>query len=88
MIPTLAADSALLECVESLERQTFRDFAIVIVDNSGERRAAPMLAPNAVYTVIENERNAGFGMAINQGFRERPAEFLATLNDDAVAHPA
>jgi len=87
VIPTLAADSTLLECVESLQRQTFRDFEIVIVDNSGERRVEPMLPQDAVYTVIENERNAGFGTAINQGFRERPAEFLATLNDDAVAHP-
>ena len=35
-IPTLAADSRLLECVESLGRQTRRDFEVVIIDNSGQ----------------------------------------------------
>jgi len=38
VIPTLTADSRLLECVESLERQTRRDFEVIIVDNSGQGR--------------------------------------------------
>jgi GT2 family glycosyltransferase len=37
--------------------------------------------------VIENRSNVGFGAAINQGWRRSGAEFIATLNDDAVAHP-
>jgi GT2 family glycosyltransferase len=38
--------------------------------------------------VIENPRNAGFGAAINQGLRASSSPYVATLNDDAVAHPA
>lgn len=38
-------------------------------------------------TILENERNAGFGGAINQAFRHSRGRYLATLNDDAVAHP-
>jgi GT2 family glycosyltransferase len=34
--------------------------------------------------VIENAHNAGFGGAINQGWRASAAPYLATLNDDAV----
>ncbi len=86
VVPTLAADSRLLECVESLGRQTRRDFEVTIVDNSGKglvRRSG--LAGAA--RVIENRANAGFGAAINQGLRASPAAYLATLNDDAVAHP-
>jgi GT2 family glycosyltransferase len=37
--------------------------------------------------VIENTSNAGFGRAINQGLRASSSPYLATLNDDAVAHP-
>jgi cellulose synthase/poly-beta-1,6-N-acetylglucosamine synthase-like glycosyltransferase len=37
--------------------------------------------------VIENTRNAGFGRAINQGLRASSSPYVATLNDDAVAHP-
>src|SRR5262249_32282410 len=35
--------------------------------------------------MIANDRNLGFGAAINQGFRASEAPYLATLNDDAVA---
>jgi len=72
--------------MESLRRQTRRDFDVIVVDNSGQglvRRNQS--APGA--TVIENRQNAGFGRAINQGLRVSTAPYLATLNDDAVAHP-
>ncbi len=86
VIPTLTADLRLRECVESLGRQTRHDFEVIIVDNSGkglvERNGT---APGA--RVIENQRNAGFGTAINQGVRASAAPYIATLNDDAVAHP-
>ena len=72
--------------MESLGRQTRRDFEVVIVDNSGKglvrrNRTAPGTR------VIESERNLGFGAAINQGIRASHSAFIATLNDDAVAHP-
>jgi GT2 family glycosyltransferase len=86
VIPTLAADSRLRECVAALGLQTRQDFEVVIVDNSGKglvRRGG--VAPGA--RVIENSRNLGFGAAVNQGCRSSNAPYLATLNDDAVAHP-
>ncbi len=86
VIPTLAADSRLRECVEALGRQTRRDFEVIVIDNSGQGLARRNgSAPGA--RVIENQRNAGFGGAINQGLRASAAPYLATLNDDAVAHP-
>ncbi|HUI54828.1 MAG TPA: glycosyltransferase family 2 protein [Bryobacteraceae bacterium] len=86
VIPTLAADSRLEECVESLEHQTRRDFEVIIVDNSGGGLVRRNGAGRGA-RVIENSRNAGFGAAVNQGFQASAAPFLATLNDDAVAHP-
>ncbi len=34
-VPTLAAGDALADCLRSLESQTFDDFEVVVVDNSG-----------------------------------------------------
>jgi GT2 family glycosyltransferase len=59
---------------------------VVIVDNSGiglVRRNGT--GPGA--RVLENTRNVGFGGAINQGVRASSSAYVATLNDDAVAHP-
>ena len=72
--------------MQSLSRQTRPDLEVVIVDNSGHglvRRNGT--GPGA--RVIENTRNAGFGTAINQGVRASNSPYVATLNDDAVAHP-
>jgi GT2 family glycosyltransferase len=83
VVPTLAADETLDECLASLERQTFRDFEVIVVDNSGRHQAKP----GGCARVIANEQNVGFGAAVNQAFHQSQAPFLAVLNDDAVAHP-
>jgi GT2 family glycosyltransferase len=86
VIPTLAADESLRECLVGLERQTRRDFEVFVVDNSGQGLARRWAVWPSV-RVIENSRNLGFGGAINQAIGATRAPFLATLNDDAVPHP-
>jgi GT2 family glycosyltransferase len=83
VVPTLAADDALADCLRSLESQTFDRFEVIVVDNSGARRVK---TENPRVRILANDRNLGFGAAINQGFRASHAPYLATLNDDAVAH--
>jgi GT2 family glycosyltransferase len=87
VVPTLAADARLHECVAALEQQTQRDFEVIIVDNSGcgaVRRNTPV-RPDV--RVVEEPRNVGFGAAINDAFRQSQSPYLATLNDDAAPHP-
>lgn len=90
VIPTLSADYTLWECIESLHRQTYRDFCIVIVDNSGVQLAEsnwPVEIARTGVIVIHPTGNVGFGAAVNRGRGARPSEFVAVLNDDAVAEP-
>jgi len=86
VIPTLAADSRLRECIEALGRQTWRDFEVIVIDNSGAGLVRQNGAAPAV-RIIENDRNAGFGAAVNQGIEASSGRYVATLNDDAVPHP-
>ena len=83
-VPTLAAGDALADCLRSLESQTFDDFEVVVVDNSGTSLAR---TSSDRVRLIANPRNVGFGAAVNQAFRSSQAPYLATLNDDAVADP-
>jgi GT2 family glycosyltransferase len=83
-VPTLTAGDALADCLRSLESQTFDDFEVVVVDNSGASLA--QISSDRV-RLIANPSNVGFGAAVNQAFRSSQAPYLATLNDDAVAHP-
>jgi GT2 family glycosyltransferase len=84
VVPTLAADDALTDCLRALESQTFRRFEVVVVDNSGAGRAR---AHGERIRMIVNERNVGFGTAINQAIRDSEAPYVAVLNDDAIPHP-
>ncbi|MFN9459579.1 MAG: glycosyltransferase family 2 protein [Acidobacteriota bacterium] len=85
VIPTLSADAALWECLHSLQLQSFREFQIVIVDNSG--RQLVRQGPPVAAAILNPPTNVGFGAAINLAAREFPAEFIAALNDDALPSP-
>jgi len=88
VVPTLAGGDALADCLRSLDSQTFDRFDVVVVDNSGEGRAeGPVKAHSQRARVLSNPKNVGFGTAINQGFQESEAPYVAALNDDATADP-
>jgi GT2 family glycosyltransferase len=72
--------------MQSLEAQTFRNFEIIAVDNSG-RGLVRHCGTAANLKIIENPTNVGYGAAVNQAARQSRAPFLAVLNDDAEAHP-
>jgi GT2 family glycosyltransferase len=80
----------LADCLRSLGSQTLRDFEVIVIDNSGVGRVQPVsqgALSNEYFRVISNDHNAGFGAAINQAVRSSESPYVATLNDDAVAHP-
>ncbi len=82
-VPTLVAGEPLAACLASLEKQTARNFEVIVIDNSGQR----LVPGNAGVRVIYNTRNVGFGAAINQAISASTAPLIATLNDDAIAGP-
>jgi GT2 family glycosyltransferase len=87
VVPTLAADETLGCCLASLELQTFSDFEVVVVDNSGRQAADRSGQAGGRVSVIANDHNVGFGAAVNQVFRQSASAYIAVLNDDATAHP-
>jgi GT2 family glycosyltransferase len=94
-IPTLVADEALDDCFTALDLQSFRDFAVILIDNSGQgltrrfaHRQAAVRSPGSFpLLIIENPRNVGFGSAINQATAASQGDYVATLNDDCVPSP-
>jgi len=85
-VPTLAADDALAECIVALDRQLFRDFELVIVDNSATGAALnnPALSKTRVITA---GRNLGYGGAVNFAARAHDSDYVVALNDDATPEP-
>ncbi|BDC51918.1 hypothetical protein F183_A42330 [Bryobacterales bacterium F-183] len=81
VIPTLAADEALAQCLASLTTQTFQDFETIVVDNGGKATVP------ANVRLIRNPVNTGYGGGINRGIADATGDWILALNDDTVLHP-
>jgi N-acetylglucosaminyl-diphospho-decaprenol L-rhamnosyltransferase len=81
--------AAMLEvCVRSVLREAVPAPQIIVVDN-GSRDGSIENLKRAVenLTFVQNNCNAGFARAVNQGIRQASAEFILLLNNDAQLEP-
>jgi len=77
----------LEECLESLLSQTYPAFEIIVVDNGSTDDSLPFLEEryHARITLIKNSTNLGFAEGNNIGIAAAKGEYIALLNNDAVA---
>lgn len=80
IIPNLNADQMLRDCIRAVRENTRASVEIIVVDNGG----TPDL-PDV--TTLRNERNLGFGRAVNKGAAVAKGEFLCILNNDTQVQP-
>jgi GT2 family glycosyltransferase len=79
----------LLDAVRALERQTFRNFQVIVVDNASTDGSICRLRANAPQVqIVQAEQNLGFAAANNLAVRRAPAaRWIALLNPDAFPEP-
>lgn len=82
-------------CLESLEKQTFKNFLVIAVENgSGEASVKGFKGFEKTYgkklQTLYNQENLGFTGGVNTGIRwalEHNFDGIALFNNDAVAEP-
>ena len=78
----------LLRLLYSLEKQTYENFEVLVVDNgSQDGSAAAVRERFPRVRVIEAGRNLGFAAGNNLGMEESQGSYLALINNDATVHP-
>jgi GT2 family glycosyltransferase len=83
-------EKLLRRCLRSLERQTFRDFEIIVVDNNSSDSSPDYLRSlhrNVVDKTVFLERNTGFTGGCNRGIKLASGRYIALINNDAEAEP-
>ncbi len=83
IIPTWNKKDLLLECLRSLDAQSFRDFDVIVVDDcSTDGSGEAVSAAHPKSRIVKLERNKGFCAAVNAGLGLAGGELVLLLNND------
>lgn len=83
IIPNWNGAEMLQHCLQSLQNQTFQEFAVIVVDNGSTDGSVELLAKRYPYVhVVEFAYNTGFSVAVNAGIEQSTAELVLLLNND------
>jgi GT2 family glycosyltransferase len=86
-IVTFNSASDIKACLESLQQQTFRNFAIHILDNASDDDTLKIIEPFDAEYLLRSPVNTGFCKAHNELARRFPSEYVLFLNPDTVLQP-
>jgi len=88
IIPNWNGASYLPTCLDSLRRQSYPDFEVIVVDNGSSDGSLELLGRDyPEVKVVALPENRGFAGGVNAGIREAQGEIIAVFNNDAEADP-
>ena len=88
IIPHWNGIDIITECLESLQKATYPNFEIIVVDNDSIDDSVNHIRKNFPKTIIlENELNEGYAGGCNRGSEIAKGEYLLFLNNDTIHEP-
>lgn len=85
IIPNYNGRHFMQPCLESLEKQLYRDFRILIIDNASEDGSVAYIAENyPSLEIISLDKNYGFSKAVNTGIIHAHTPYVLLLNNDTI----
>lgn len=88
VIPNYNGKHFMEPCLQSLEKQTFQDFQIVVVDNASSDGSIEYMKEHYPdIKLIALNKNYGFSKAVNVGIKYASTPYVILLNNDTTADP-
>jgi len=78
----------LQKCLDSLYRQTYKNFEIIFVDNASVDDSVEFVENNYKHDrmkIVKNDKNSGFAGGNNLGLKYAKGDFILLLNNDTWA---
>lgn len=85
VIPAYNEEKYLPACLKSLQKQTFKDFEIIVVDNNSKDKTASIAKQYGAKVV--KEKHQGMAYSREKGFRASLAELIARTDADTIVTP-
>jgi len=83
VIPNLNGGHLLPMCLDTLRKQTFRDFEVIVVDNGSRDGSLKLLRDTyPEVRIVSLDRNYGFAYPVNRGIEASRGEYVCLLNND------
>jgi glycosyltransferase involved in cell wall biosynthesis len=87
IIPTYNRSSLVLEAVDSVFKQTFPDFELIVVDDGSNDGTGKALASYKDRFIYRRQNNQGVSAARNHGLRQACGQWIAFLDSDDLWLP-
>lgn len=88
IIPNFNGLAYLEGVLSSLERQSMKNFEVILVDNGSTDGSCAFVASQYSWVhIIELSENFGFSRAVNEGIRAARAPYVLLLNNDTEVEP-
>ena len=85
IIPHHGGANILNECLSSLEKSTYKDYEIIIVDNGSKDNSIKEAKNKFPYiNILTQNKNLGYAGGCNRGAIHSKGEFLLFLNNDTM----
>jgi glycosyltransferase involved in cell wall biosynthesis len=93
IIPVYNASQFIVHCLESITKQTFDDYEVIIIndgssDNSAEIISSYIAENNLCHFHLISKENGGVSSARNHGLRVAKGEWIAFIDSDDWIEPA
>jgi glycosyltransferase involved in cell wall biosynthesis len=88
-MPVYNAGCYLRPAIESILRQTFRDFELLIINDASTDGSPAILRSfsDSRIRIVQNANNLGLAHSLNRGLETAAGEFIARQDADDVSHP-
>ncbi len=87
IIPTYNRQDLVVESIESVFSQSYRDFEIIVVDDGSTDNTSARLQPYLDRITYLKQKNQGVATARNRGIRAAQGEYVCFLDSDDLWEP-
>ena len=85
IIPVYNAQDYLMECIESVLKQSYQDFEVICIDDGSSDRSGEILkkfAEKDKRVIIITQNNKGVSIARNKGIQQAKGKYIYFLDSD------